>query len=196
MSHKPPELGINIREADFLSLIRKRLPWLLVLVFMNIFSGAGIAHFEDTIEAVVALVFFLPLLIDSGGNAGTQSATLMVRALAVGDVHLKHWFRLLGKEVSVAIGIGLIMGVAVSLIGIFRAGPEVAVVVAMTMVVTVLFGSLVGMSLPFLLTRFRMDPAAASGPLVTSIADIGGVLIYFSIATWYLSDIIAAVHAA
>ena len=160
------------------------------------FSGAGIAHFEDTIEAVVALVFFLPLLIDSGGNAGSQSATLMVRALAIGDVKLKDWFRLLSKEVTVAIGIGLAMGLAVSLIGIFRAGPEVAVVVAMTMVLTVLFGSLVGMSLPFLLTRFKMDPATASAPLITSIADIGGVLIYFSIATWYLRDMIAAAGAA
>ncbi|WP_028575502.1 magnesium transporter [Desulfonatronovibrio hydrogenovorans] len=196
MTHKLPDLNVSLKDAGFMTMIQKRLPWLLVLVFMNIFSGAGIAHFEDTIEAVVALVFFLPLLIDSGGNAGSQSATLMVRALAIGDVKLKDWFRLLSKEVSVAIGIGLAMGLAVSLIGIFRAGPEVAVVVAMTMVLTVLFGSLVGMSLPFLLTRFKMDPATASAPLITSIADIGGVLIYFSIATWYLRDIIAATGAA
>ncbi len=196
MTHKLPDLHVSLRDAGFMTMIQKRLPWLLVLVFMNIFSGAGIAHFEDTIEAVVALVFFLPLLIDSGGNAGSQSATLMVRALAIGDVKLKDWFRLLSKEVSVAIGIGLAMGLAVSLIGIFRGGPEVAVVVAMTMVLTVLFGSLVGMSLPFLLTRFKMDPATASAPLITSIADIGGVLIYFSIATWYLRDMIAAAGAA
>ncbi len=196
MTHKFPDLHISLRDAGFMTMIQRRLPWLLVLVFMNIFSGAGIAHFEDTIEAVVALVFFLPLLIDSGGNAGSQSATLMVRALAIGDVKLKDWFRLLSKEVTVAIGIGLAMGLAVSLIGIFRAGPEVAVVVAMTMVLTVLFGSLVGMSLPFLLTRFKMDPATASAPLITSIADIGGVLIYFSIATWYLRDMIAAAGAA
>jgi magnesium transporter len=196
MSHKVPDLNINIRDARFFTMIRKRLPWLLVLVFMNIFSGAGIAAFEDTIAAVVALVFFLPLLIDSGGNAGSQSATLMVRALAIGDVKLKDWLGLLKKEILVALGIGLVMGLAVSLIGIFRAGPEVAVVVAMTMVLTVLFGSLVGMSLPFLLTRFRMDPATASAPLITSIADIGGVLIYFSIASWYLKDIIAAAGTA
>ncbi len=190
--HEPPDLNLSMGQAGIWTMIRKRLPWLLILVFMNIFSGAGIAYFEDTIEAVVALVFFLPLLIGSGGNAGAQSATLMIRAIAVGDVKLKDWFGLLGKEVSVAIGIGMIMGLAVSLIGILRAGPEVAVVVAMTMILTVLFGSLVGMSLPFLLTRLKMDPASASAPLVTSIADIGGVLIYFSIATWYLRDIIAA----
>ncbi len=179
-------MNISLRDASIWLMIQKRLPWLLALVFMNIFSGAGIALFEDTIQAAVALVFFLPLLIGSGGNAGAQSGTLMVRALALGDVHIKDWVHLLGKEVLIALGIGIVMGLAVSLIGIFRAGPDIAVVVAMTMVVVVLFGSLLGMSLPFLLTRFNMDPATASAPLITSLADIGGVLIYFGIASWYL----------
>jgi magnesium transporter len=154
---------------------------------MNIFSGAGIAFFEDTIQAAVALVFFLPLLIGSGGNAGAQAGTLMVRALALGDVRIKDWFHLLGKEILIALGIGIVMGLAVSIIGIFRAGTSVTIVVALTMVLNVVFGSLLGMSLPFLLTRFRMDPATASAPLITSLCDIGGVLIYFSIATWYLN---------
>ncbi|GAB6057534.1 magnesium transporter [Desulfonatronum parangueonense] len=194
ISHQtPPGLAdMNLRDAGFWMLFRKRIPWLLILVFMNIFSGAGIAYFEDTIEAVIALVFFLPLLIDSGGNAGSQAATLMVRALATGRAKLSDWFHLLGREVLVAVALGLAMGLAVSMIGVFRAGPEVALVVAMTMVCTVLFGSLVGMSLPFLLSRLKMDPATASAPLVTSIADIGGVLIYFSIATFVLRDMIAA----
>ncbi len=194
ISHKaPPGLGnIDMRDAGILLLVRKRAPWLVVLVFMNIFSGAGIAHFEDTIAAVVSLVFFLPLLIDSGGNAGSQAATLMVRALATGRAKLSDWFFLLGKEVIVAGVLGLFMGLAVSLIGFFRAGPEVALVVSITMVCTVLFGSLVGMSLPFLLSKLRMDPATASAPLITSIADIGGVFIYFSIATYILRDIIQA----
>lgn len=194
ISHKaPPGLGsINMRDAGILLLVRKRLPWLLVLVFMNVFSGAGIAYFEDTIQAVVALVFFLPLLVDSGGNAGSQAATLMVRALATGRAKLSDWFLLLGKEVFVAGFLGLGMGLAVSLVGVFRAGPEIALVVSITMVCTVLFGSLVGLSLPFLLSKLRMDPATASAPLITSIADIGGILIYFSIATYVLSDIIRA----
>ncbi|WP_305045945.1 magnesium transporter [Geoalkalibacter sp.] len=176
----------SLRDASIGLLVRKRLPWLLVLVVMNVFSGAGIAYFEDTIAAAVALVFFLPLLIDSGGNAGSQSATLMVRALAVGDVRLRDWLQLLGREVFVALVIGLCMGLAVSCIGLFRGGPDIAVVVALTMVVVVLVGSLIGMSLPFLMTRLRLDPATSSAPLVTSLADISGVLIYFSIATWYL----------
>lgn len=179
-------MNMSLKDAGVWLLFLKRAPWLLVLVFMNIFSGAGIAYFEDTIEAVVALVFFLPLLIDSGGNAGSQSATLMVRALAIGDVRIRDWFKLAGKEVLVAISIGVAMGIAVSFIGYYRAGSEVAVVVAMTMIIVVLFGSIMGMSMPFILQRFRFDPATASAPLITSVADIAGVLIYFGIATWYL----------
>jgi magnesium transporter len=176
-------LATSIKDAGIGLLYRKRVVWLVVLVFGNIFSGAGIAAFEDTIAAHAALVFFLPLLIDSGGNAGSQSATLMVRALATGDVRLADWGRMLSKEVLVAGALGLTMAIAVSTIGLVRAGPEIAAVVSLTMVLIVLVGSLIGMSLPFLLSRFELDPAAASAPLVTSIADASGVLIYFAIAT-------------
>jgi magnesium transporter len=176
---------MSLREAPLGFLYRRRIGWLMTLVVMNVFSGAGIAYFEGTIEAAVALVFFLPLLIDSGGNAGSQSATLMVRALATGDVRAADWLRLLGKELGVALAIGVTMALGVSAISYFRA-PEVLVVVALTMTLIVLVGSVLGMSLPFLLTRFGFDPATASAPLITSLADISGVLIYFSIATWYL----------
>jgi len=191
----PGLANIDMRDAGILLLVQNRLPWLLLLVFMNVFSGAAIAHFEDMIQAAVALVFFLPLLVDSGGNAGSQAATLMVRALATGRAKLSDWFLLLGKEVLVAGLLGLSMGAAVSLVGVFRAGPEIALVVSITMVCTVLFGSLVGMSLPFLLSKLRMDPATASAPLITSVADIGGILIYFSIATYALGDMIRAAGA-
>lgn len=172
--------------ADLYYLFLKRVPWLLALVFMNIFSGAGIAYFENTIQSMVSLVFFLPLLIGSGGNAGSQAATLMVRALATGEVHMKDWFKLLSREVLIALAIGLCMGLAVSLVGIFRVGPDVTMVVALSMVIIVLVGSLIGISLPFLLTRLKLDPATASAPLIASLADITGILIYFGIATWYL----------
>lgn len=184
MAAAPGLVALNMRGATLMQMVQKRLPWLLVLVFVNIFSGAGLAFFEGTIEAVVALVFFLPLLIDSGGNAGSQSATLMVRALAVGDVRLRDWFYFLRREIGIALMMGLIMGLAVSMVAFFRA-PEIMLVVALTMVCTVMVGSLIGMLLPFLLTRFKMDPATASAPLITSLADISGVLIYFGIATWY-----------
>ncbi len=187
--HKMGSVGlmdISLKDAPVTKLFIKRAPWLLILVFMNIFSGAGIAYFEDTIEAVVALVFFLPLLIDSGGNAGSQASTLMVRALATGDVRIRDWMRLFGKEILVALSIGLAMAIAVSFIGFFRAGTDVAVVVSITMICCVMVGSLLGMSLPFLLQKLKFDPATASAPLITSVADIAGVLMYFGIATWYL----------
>jgi magnesium transporter len=172
---------IPLREAAVTTLYRARVGWLLILVFMNIFSGAGIAAFEETLAATIALAFFLPLLIDSGGNAGSQAATLMVRALATGEVHGRDWLGLLGKEFFVALLLGVTMAVGVSIIASVRA-PHIVAVVAMTMICIVLVGSLIGMSLPFILTKFGKDPATASAPLVTSLADISGVLIYFSIA--------------
>jgi magnesium transporter len=156
-------------------------------VFGNLLSGAGIAYFEGTIAAHVALVFFLPLLIGSGGNAGSQASTLMVRALATGDVRLRDWGRVLGREILVAAALGGTMALAVSMIGFIRGGPEIALVVASSMIMIVMVGSIIGMSLPFLFSRFNMDPAAASAPLVTVIADAVGVMIYFGIATAILS---------
>ena len=182
-------LETSLREARVGLLYRRRIGWLLTLVLVNVFSGAGIAYFEDVIAATVALVFFLPLLIDSSGNAGSQSATLVVRALATGDVHARDWLDLLRRELGVALLMGLTMAVAVSAMGIYRGGVEVAVVVSLTMIAVVITGSLVGISLPFILHRFGLDPATASAPLVTSIADITGVLIYFSLASWYLSGV-------
>lgn len=173
----------SLRSASFFELYRKRVVWLVLLVFANIFSGAGIAYFEETIEAYIALVFFLPLLVDSGGNAGSQAATLMVRGMATGDVRTRDWAKMLGREVGVALGLGLTMALAVSVVGVFRAGSEIAMVVALSMVLIVMVGSLIGMILPFILQRFNVDPATASAPLVTSIADASGVLIYFALAT-------------
>ena len=187
--HKAGSVGpifTSIRHASAGFLFRRRIGWLVVLVFVNIFSGAGIAYFEETIAATVTLVVFLPLLIASAGNAGAQAATLVVRAMATGDVNLPNWLELVGKELMVASALGAVMAVAVSTLGLYRGGADVAVVVALTMVIVVVVGSLIGLSLPFLLDRFKLDPATASTPLVTSIADIAGVLIYFSIATWYL----------
>jgi magnesium transporter len=184
--HKVGTVGIlpvNVRDATITLLYQKRVTWLVLLVFGNIFSGAGIAYFEDTIAAHMALLFFLPLLIASSGNAGAQASTMMVRALATGDVVIKDWGRMLVREILVATALGLTMAFAVSWIGLIRGGPDIALVVALTMVAVVLAGSLLGMSLPFLFSRLNMDPATASGPLVTSIADIAGVLIYFSIAS-------------
>lgn len=184
-------LNISIREATPGFLYRKRIGWLMILVLVNLVSGLAIAMFEDAIEAVIALVFFLPLIIASSGNAGSQSATLMVRALATGDVETTDWLRMWGKEFSVALGLGLTMAVAVSLIGIWRGGPELgvqlAMVVGFAMLAVVIMGAMIGVLLPFMLQRLNMDPATASTPLITSVADVVGILIYFSIASAILT---------
>ncbi|MCG3729328.1 magnesium transporter [Vibrio cincinnatiensis] len=182
----------NLKEASVGLMYRKRVFWLVLLVFGNLFSGAGIAYFEDTIQAYVALVFFLPLLIGSSGNAGAQSATLMVRAIATGEVIGKDWAKMLAKELFIAGLLGITMAVAVSLLGWWRGGPEIALVVALTMQIVVVVGSVIGMSLPFVLSKLKFDPASASAPLVTTIADAVGVIIYFTVATSILDFPVAA----
>ena len=191
--HKGMSIGTlegGVSRVPLWSLYRKRVFWLVLLVFANLFSGAGIAYFEDIIAAQVALVFFLPLLIGSGGNAGAQAATLMVRGMATGDVGVKDWGKMLGRELLVAGSLGLTMALAVAPIGVLRGGEAVAVVVALSMVIIVLFGSLMGMCLPFVLERFKVDPATASAPLVTTLIDASGVLIYFSIASAILNTVV------
>lgn len=143
-------LDSSVANATVLMLYRARVAWLM-------------------------LMFFLPILIASGGNAGSQSATLMVRALATGDIRISDWGRVLGRELLVAILLGLSMAAAIAVIGAFRGGRDIAVVIALSMVIIVIVGSMIGMLLPFILSRFRMDPATASTPLVTSIADATGV---------------------
>lgn len=177
---------LSLKSAPILQLYQKRVYWLVFLVFGSLLSGIGIAHFEDIIAANIVLVFFLPLLVGSGGNAGSQSATLMVRALATGDVHFRDWFYLLGRESLVALCLGGTMALAVSLLGYYRGDEMVALVLALSMMGIVLLGCLIGMSLPFMLNRFGFDPASASAPLVTSICDATGVLVYLFIASQLL----------
>ncbi|UZE94551.1 magnesium transporter [Alkalimarinus alittae] len=173
----------SVMKASMGLLYKKRVVWLSLLIFGNLFSGAGLAFFEETILAYVSLVFFLPLLIDSSGNAGSQSATLMVRAMATGDVTMKDWKKLISRELVIALALGLTMALLVFPVGVMRGGYEIAMVIGLTMVFVVMVGSLVGLSLPFLLSKLKLDPATASGPLVTTIADAVGVVVYFSIAT-------------
>ncbi|MCG5493370.1 MULTISPECIES: magnesium transporter [Ectothiorhodospira] len=175
-------LNLSLRDARPWLLYRKRVGWLLILVGLNIVGGFIIAGYEEAIEALVLLVFFLPLVIAGGGNAGAQSSTLMVRSLATGDARPGDWLRLWGRELAVAGALGLTMGVTVSMLGLWRGGPEVALMLSLAMLLIVMVGSMVGMILPFILSRLRLDPATASAPLVTSIADVAGILIYFGLA--------------
>src|SRR5699024_1234520 len=114
---------------------------------------------------------------------GSQSATLMVGGMDTGYVTAKVWSKLISKEIFVATALGVTMALAVMAVGYFRAGPDIAWVVSLTMIIVVMVGSLIGMGLPLLLNKLNFDPATASTPLITTIADVSGVLIYFGIAT-------------
>lgn len=176
----------SFKDTSIRILYRKRVFWLVFLVFGNLISGVGIAHFEDVIAANLVLVFFLPLLVDSGGNAGSQSATLMVRALATGEVVMRDWFSLLGREALVALLLGITMAAAIAVIGYFRGDAVVSLVLALSMVCVVMIGCVIGMSLPFVLNKLGFDPASASAPLITSVCDASGVAIYLFIASKFL----------
>ncbi len=187
--HKSAAMGTvtgSFKDATIGLLYRKRVFWLVFLVFGNLLSGAGIAHYEDVIGANLVLVFFLPLLVGSGGNAGSQSATLMVRAIATGEVVIKDWLILTGREVFVALALGGTMAFAVAGLGYWRGGADIAMVVALSMVSIVMVGCLLGLGLPFVLDKLGFDPASASAPLVTSICDVAGVVVYLFIASQML----------
>ena len=177
------DLVANVKEMSLKRLYRSRVPWLLVLLFMNIFSGGVISLFEGTIARYVVLVTFLPVIIATAGNAGSQSSTLMVRALAIGNVKLSDWAKLIGRELLISAALGLTAGIGIFFIGIARGGIKVSIVVLMTMIINVIIGSILGMSLPFLFTKLKKDPATASTPLITTMCDIIGTSVYFLIAT-------------
>lgn len=174
------------RETSVWTLFGKRIQWLIILVFVNVLASGIIDHYQEVLSSAIALAFFIPLLIGSGGNTGAQSATIMVRAIATGDVRLSHWMRVAGKEILVGLTLGGIMGLASYFLGFFYGGRQIGLVVGVSMVLIVLVANIMGALLPFLLTRLDVDPAMASGPLITTIVDIMGLLIYFGVATWIL----------
>ncbi len=176
-------------ETSIWDLYRKRIGWLLALVLVNLISLEVIASYQEILASAIALAFFMPMLIGSGGNAGAQSATLMVRALATGDIEGKQWFKTMLREILVGASLGLTMGIAGLILGYFRGGYEIAVIVGLSMVALVMVANLIGVLMPFLLTRLRFDPAVASNPLIMSIADVIGLLIYFYISTWILVNV-------
>jgi magnesium transporter len=180
-------LETSYQETRVFALYRKRIGWLLILIFVNLASSGVIAVFEETLTTTIALAFFIPLLIGTGGNAGAQAATLMVRELATGDIDFKDWLQILWKEIRDGAMLGATMAVAGFVLGFWRGGPEVGLVISLTMLILLFLANIVGILLPFVLVRLKLDPAVASNPLITTLADSMGLLIYFSVATAVLS---------
>lgn len=170
-------------QTGFWSLARKRGGWLVLLFVGEMFTGTALRHYESVLETMTVLMFFVPLIISSGGNSGSQSATLITRALAVGDVALHDSLIVLRRE----LGQGLALGTFLGAIGYVRAlmwgtPSDIAAVVAFTLLSVVLLGTLVGAALPLVFTRLGFDPAIASSPFVASLVDVAGLVVYFTIA--------------
>ncbi len=184
-------LGESYLKIDLPTMIQKRAGWLIVLFLGELLTANAMGFFEDEIARAVVLTLFLPLIISSGGNAGSQASTLVVRAMSLGEVRLKDWWRVIEREAMVGLCIGIILGI----VGFIRVlawdaafhtyGPHsflLGIAVGLTLVGIVLWGTISGSVLPFVLKRAGFDPASASTPFVATIVDVTGVLLYFGVA--------------
>ncbi len=178
-------------------MVRKRAGWLVILFLGEMLTATAMASYQDEIAKAVVLALFLPLIISSGGNSGSQASTLIIRAMALGEVTLRDWWRVASRELRAGLSLGLILGtigtVRVAVWSIIGAkyfhhqmyGPHwplVAMTVGIALVGVVLWGSLAGSMLPFVLRRCGADPATSSAPFVATLVDVTGLIIYFSIA--------------
>ncbi len=185
--------------TPLLVMVRKCASWLVLLFLGELLTATAMAHYEEQIARAVVLALFVPLIISSGGNSGSQAATLLVRALALGEVHLRDWWRVLRRELAS----GLMLGTLLGSIGFARIalwswvsdlyGPHWALyglTVCLSLIGVVTWGTLSGSMLPFLLKRLGFDPATSSAPFVATLVDVTGLVIYFSVATIILRGVV------
>ena len=176
---------------SLLRMVRKRAGWLVILFLGEMLTASAMGYYEGEIAKAVVLALFLPLIISSGGNSGSQASTLIIRAMALGELTLRDWFRVMRKEIMA----GLLLGCVLGVIGFMRVavwsqfstiyGPHwllVALTVGFALIGVVLWGSISGSMLPFILRRVGADPATSSAPFVATLVDVTGLIIYFSIA--------------
>ena len=169
-------------------LYRSRIFWLLLLMLSATFTGAIITHFENALAAQVVLTAFIPMLMDTGGNCGSQSSVTVIRGLSLGEIKSGDWLRVMGKELQV----GLLCGGTLAAVNMARlcllgsADFYVALAVSLTLIVTVTCAKLLGCCLPILASRLKLDPAVMASPLITTIADAVSLFVYFRIAVCLL----------
>ncbi|HEY8156129.1 MAG TPA: magnesium transporter [Myxococcota bacterium] len=178
------------------SMVGKRLPWLTVLFVGQFLTTAAMSYFEGEMSRALVLALFIPLIISSGGNSGAQASTLVIRAMGMGEVRLRDWWRVLRRELGVGAVLGLVLGgIGLARVLLMPAASVqthehevlLAVTVATSLVWIVLWGAIVGAMLPFLLRGLGFDPASASAPFVATLSDVTGIVIYFSVATVLLT---------
>jgi magnesium transporter len=196
--------GVEALEApyltiEFMRLLKKRAGWLAALFLGEMLTATAMTHYQDEIASAVVLALFVPLIISSGGNSGSQATTLVIRAIALGEVRLRDWWRVLRREIGAGLGLGMILGmIGLARILLWQAiggtygvhFMRIALTVAFSLVGVVLWGSVAGSMLPFVLRRAGFDPASASAPLVATLVDVTGLVIYFSIASIVLHGVL------
>jgi magnesium transporter len=180
-------------QIGFFSMIRKRAPWLAALFIGEMLTTIPMKHFEGELQKAIVLGLFIPLIISSGGNSGSQATSLIIRSLALEEVRLRDWWRVFMRELPS----GMVLGVILGVLGMVRIllwqyfgiaggyGPHyftIAIAIAVSLVGVVTFGSVVGSMLPFALRRMGFDPASASAPFVATLVDVTGITIYFYVA--------------
>ncbi|MGE0614585.1 MAG: magnesium transporter [Bacteriovoracia bacterium] len=192
--------GMEVLEAPYLNIgffkmIQKRAGWLTILFLGEMLTAAAMGYYEKEIERAVVLALFIPLIISSGGNSGSQATTLIIRSLALGEVKLRDWWRVLRRELASGLTLGLILGAIGLMKIVFWPSSEklygehykmLGCAVGASLLGVVLWGTVVGSMLPFLLRRLGLDPASASAPFVATLVDVTGLVIYFSVASLFL----------
>jgi magnesium transporter len=185
--------------TPLLVMVKKRATWLVVLFLGELLTATAMGYYEKEIERALVLALFVPLIISSGGNSGSQAATLLVRALALGEVRLGEWIKVLGREIVSGLLLGLILGsIGFCRIALWSAfsdlygehWPLVALTVGVALIGVVLWGTIAGAMLPLLLKRVGLDPATSSAPFVATLVDVTGLIIYFSVALVFLGGIL------
>jgi magnesium transporter len=186
-------------QIGLVPMIKKRAGWLSALFLGETLTATAMGYYESKIEQAVVLALFIPLIISSGGNSGSQASTLVIRAMALGEVRLRDWWRVIRRELAA----GLLLGAILGMIGFMRIllwptrrqmyGEHyllVGLTVACSLIGVVLFGTLAGSMLPFLLRRLGFDPASASAPFVATLVDVTGLVIYFTVASFIMRGVL------
>lgn len=178
---------ISYNRATTIDLVKRRAGWLVLLLIFDFLTGAVLKNFEHTLSSVVALVFFIPMLLDTGGNAGAQTSITIIRGLATGDVNLKNIMKVIRLEFKAAALMGLIVGsVAFGRAFLLQKDFALAIVVGLTMLLIALLAIATGVFLPLASKKVGLDPAVLAGPITTSIVDVVGLIIYFKIAQMFI----------
>jgi magnesium transporter len=179
-------------DASFVKYVQRRAPWLMILFVGSYFTASAMEQYDDVLSAVTQLAFYVPLLISTGGNSGSQSATLVIRGLAVGEIRPRDWWRVLLRE----LGQGLTLGLLLAVFGVLRVllagdGADFAALIAVVVVAIVTAGCVIGGMLPLLLHRLGVDPATSSSPFVATLSDVVGIVVYLGTARWLLLEVLA-----